>query len=326
VTRTLAFLIRFQSLFGLIAVYLVSVWASPINRQGQNVFLGADNQLNIVRFASENGIIAVGLTLVILTGGIDLSVGSVLALCGVTAAMGLMKLGLSAPAAIALALAVGALAGTISGVVTTGLRLQSFVTTLAMMTVARGLATLLTQGTAVPLAYGAAQAPPVFKSMFAGQLHLGGVEVPVQILYFLVVGITAAVVLQRTSFGRRVYAVGSSEHAARLSGVAVSRVKVIVFAVLGLLVGLASLLHIAQGNQGSPIDGDGYELDAIAAVVVGGTSLSGGAGSVLGSMTGALILSILNNILQLKNYPSDVQMIAKGVIIVLAVVLQRSRR
>jgi len=133
-------------------------------------------------------------------------------------------------------------------------------------------------------------------------------------------------VLQRSTFGRHVYAVGSSESAARLSGVAVDRVKILVFGISGLLAGTAALLHTALVNQGSHIEGQGFELNAIAAVVIGGTSLAGGSGTVLGSMIGALILSILDNILGLRNIPAEYQMILKGVIIVFAVLLQRRRR
>ena len=141
--------------------------------------------------------------------------------------------------------------------------------------------------------------------------------------YFLGVGLVAAFALRRTGFGRHVYAVGGNATAARLSGVNVNRVKLIVFLVSGLLAGLAALLHSALVNQGSHIDGNGYELNAIAAVVIGGTSLAGGVGTVFGSMIGALTLSVLDNILGLRNIESEYQAILKGVIIVLAVVLQR---
>jgi ribose transport system permease protein len=318
------YLLRFQSFFGLFAIVVLSVILSPV-RDGSNVFLSPGNLLNVARFAAENGIIAVGMTLVILTGGIDLSVGAVLALCAVGAATGMMKLDYETAPAACVALGIGALAGLMNGLVTTRLRIQSFITTLAMMSAARGVASLWAGGNAVPLAYGPRNAPPLFKAAFAGELSLGGFGVPVQILYFLAVGALVSVLLQRTAFGRHVYAVGSSESAARLSGVPVDRVKVTVFAISGALAGLAALLHAALVNQGSHIDGQGYELNAIAAVVIGGTSLAGGAGTVLGSMVGALILSILDNILGLRNIPSEYQLILKGVIIVFAVVLQRRR-
>jgi ribose transport system permease protein len=323
----IAFLLRFQSLFGLIAVFSLSVIQSPINRKGENIFLAPDNLLNVLRFASENGIIAIGMTLVILTGGIDLSVGAVLALCAVGAASALVKMGAGTLGTVLLVLGIGSLAGLMNGLVTTQLRIQSFITTLAMLSVARGIASLWSGGYAIPLAFGAAagQAPPSFKSIFAGELHLGTLDVPVQILYFIGVGALISWILQRTMFGRHVYAVGSNEVATRLCGVSVNRIKVIVFALAGLFSGLAALLHAALVNQGSHIDGSGYELNAIAAVVIGGTSLTGGSGTVVGSMIGALILSILDNILGLRNIQSEYQMILKGIIIVFAVVLQRRR-
>lgn len=317
----------FQSFFGLIALFILAVAQSPI-RNGQNVFLQPSNQLNILRFASENGIIAIGMTLVILTGGIDLSVGALLALCAVGAATALMTWDQGTLMTVLLVLAIGGAAGLVNGVVTTRLQIQSFITTLAMLSVARGVASLWSRGYAIPLAFGDSpgQAPPGFKMLFAGELPLPGLSIPVQILYFIGVGALVGWILHRTRFGRHVYAVGSNEDATRLSGVPVNRIKVTVFVVSGLLAGLAALLHAALVNQGSHIDGSGYELNAIAAVVIGGTSLAGGSGTVLGSMVGALILSILDNILGLRNIPSEYQMILKGVIIVLAVVLQRQRR
>jgi len=315
---------RFQSFFGLAAILILSAVESPI-RDGHIVFLNPQNLLNIVRFASENGIIAIGMTLVILTGGIDLSVGAVLALCAVGTAACLMRYGLNAPETIVLMLGLGLCVGAVNGLVTTKFKVQSFIATLAMMSVARGAASLWSGGYAIPLAFGAApgEAPPLFKSLFAGQVGVLGTEIPAPLFFFVAVGLLASTLLRRTSFGRHVYAVGGNETAARLSGVPPDRVKVVVFAVSGLLAGLAALLHASLVDQGSHIDGSGYELNAIAAVVIGGTSLSGGVGTVLGSMIGALILSILDNILGLRNIASEYQMILKGVIIVLAVVLQR---
>ena len=152
-----------------------------------------------------------------------------------------------------------------------------------------------------------------------------GLGIPAQLFYFVGAGAVATFVLNRTGFGRHVYAVGGNAAAARLSGVAVTRVQITVFAVSGFLAGLAALLHAALVEQGSHIDGSGYELNAIAAVVIGGTSLSGGVGTVVGTMIGALILSILDNILGLRNVQSEYQAILKGIIIVLAVIVQRKR-
>ena len=325
--RTLDTLLRFQSVFGLIAILVLAAILSPV-RNGGNVFLEPRNLLNIVRFASENGIIAIGMTLVILTGGIDLSVGAVLALCAVGAAACMTQYGLGTAETVLAVLLLGGLVGVINGLVTTKFNIQSFITTLAMLGVARGIASLWSGGYAIPLAFGEGEglAPTSFKSTFAGQVNVLGLEVPAPVFYFLAVGLIVSFLLRRTGFGRHVYAVGGNETAARLSGVNVDRVKVTVFAASGLLAGLAALLHAALVNQGSHIDGSGYELNAIAAVVIGGTSLAGGIGTVVGSMIGALTLSILDNILGLRNVQSEYQAILKGVIIVLAVIIQRRRR
>ncbi|MGH2535248.1 MAG: ABC transporter permease [Thermomicrobiales bacterium] len=325
--RAWSILLRFQSLFGLITILVVSAILSP-ERNGENVFLEPRNLLNIVRFASENGIIAIGMTLVILTGGIDLSVGAVMALCAVGAAAAMMRYELGLVPTILLVLGVGALVGVLNGLVTTRFHIQSFIATLAMLGAARGVASLWSDGYAIPLAFGDGPdlAPPRFKAMFGGEVGLLGLDVPVPVFYFIGVGLIATLLLKRTGFGRHVYAVGGNETAARLSGVRVDRVKVIVFGVSGLLAGMAALLHAALVNQGSHIDGNGYELNAIAAVVIGGTSLAGGVGTIAGSMIGALTLGILDNILGLRNIQSEYQAILKGLIIVIAVVLQRQRR
>jgi ribose transport system permease protein len=319
--------LRFQSYFGLIAILILSTLVSPV-RDGRNIFLDPNNLLNIVRFASENGIIAIGMTLVILIGGIDLSVGAVMALCAVGAASFMMREGLGTLPTVVLVLSIGALAGMTNGLVTTRFNIQSFIVTLAMLSIARGLASLWSGGYAIPLAFGmdVGLAPQSFKNLFAGSVAIGSINIPVQIFYFLGVGLIASLALKRTAFGRHVYAVGGNETASRLSGVNVNRVKTIVFTISGLLAGLAALLHAALVNQGSHIDGSGYELNAIAAVVIGGTSLAGGVGTVVGSMVGAVILSILDNILGLRNIPSEYQMILKGVLIVGAVLVQRRKR
>ena len=324
--KTGRFLMRFQSLFGLAAILVLSAILSPV-RDGRPVFLAPDNLLDIVRFASENGIIAVGMTLVILTGGIDLSVGAVLALCAVGTATCLTRYHLGTGPTALLMLALGALVGLVNGAVTTRLKVQSFITTLAMMSAARGVASLWCGGSAIPLAFGAdpGDAPPLFKSLFAGEVSVLGLAIPAPVFYFLGVGLLASLLLGRSVFGRYVYAVGSNAEASRLSGIGVGRVQTGVFVLSGLLAGLASLLHTALVSQGSHIDGSGYELNAIAAVVIGGTSLAGGSGTIAGSMVGALTLGVLDNILGLRDVQSEYQAILKGVIIVLAVIVQRRR-
>ena len=300
--------------------------ASP-QRDGSIVFLQPGNLLNIVRFASVNGIIAIGMTMVILIGGIDLSVGAVMALGAVVAAKGLMQLGLETIPAVALTLAVTGTVGLVNGWVTARFNLQSFITTLAMLSVARGIASLFAGGYAIPLAFGdrADAAPASFKALFGGTVEILGLDVPAAMFYFIGVGILATLLLNHTGFGRHVYAIGGNKTAARLSGVNVKRVTILVFGLCSLLAGLASLLHAALVSQGSHVDGSGYEFNAIAAVVIGGTLLSGGVGTVVGTMIGAVILSILDNILGLNNVPSEYQLILKGVIIVAAVAIQRQQ-
>jgi ribose transport system permease protein len=325
-TRFWNVVLRFQSYFGLILILILASLVAPV-RNGHNIFLDPNNLFNIVRFASENGIIAIGMTMVILIGGIDLSVGAVLALCAVAAASFMMRSGFGTAVTVVLVLMIGSACGLVNGSIIAKLGIQPFIVTLAMLTTARGIASLWSGGYAIPLAFGvvAGVAPQSFKSMFAGEVTVLGLTIPTQIFFFLLVGAVATVVLKRTPFGRHVYAVGGNITAARLSGVNVTRITMIVFTISGFLAGLAALLHAALVNQGSHIDGNGYELNAIAAVVIGGTSLAGGSGTVIGSMVGALILSILDNILGLRNIPSEYQLILKGVLILVAVLIQRRR-
>lgn len=320
-------LLKMQPFAYLLVALILAAIFSP-TREGKNLFLDPRNLLNIVRFASENGVIAIGMTLVILTAGIDLSVGALLALCGVATAACLANYHLSALPTALLVLLLGSILGTINGAVSTRLRLPSFIATLAMLSIARGVASLWSGGYAIPLAFGSGegQVPPAFKAFFGGEIPFLGLTIPTPVFIFLAAGALAGFTLHRSIFGRYVYAVGGSEAAARYSGVPTDSVKVWVFTISGLCAALASLMHTALVNQGSHIDGNGFELQAIAAAVIGGTSLSGGTGTILGTMVGALVLSILDNILGLRNISSEYQAILKGVIIVLAVVLQRRQK
>lgn len=321
------FVLHFQSYFALILILVAAALLSP-ERRGENVFLNSGNLLNIIRFASENGIIAIGMTLVIITGGIDLSVGAVLALCAVASAISMMQYDLGLVLTLVMVLGIGTLVGLINGVITTKLRLQSFITTLAVLSIARGVASLWADGYAIPISYGDGEglAPPIYRTLFAGSVDIGEFRIPVQVFYFLGIAIIASLVLGHTRFGRHIYAVGGNDTAARLSGINTNRIRIAVFAITGFLVGVAALLHSALVSQGSHIDGNGYELNAIAAVVIGGTSLMGGVGTIGGTVIGALILQVLDNILGLRNVQSEYQAILKGAIIVIAVVLQRQRR
>jgi len=256
---------------------------------------------------------------VILAGGIDLSVGSVLAFAATLSSVTLMRGGYSTPETVLAVLVAGLLIGAVNGVVITKGRIQSFIVTLAMMSAARGLARLVSGGSGVEIGYGEGGAPGSF-ALIGGKL---GALAPVPALIFLATVAVAWVILNKTRFGRYVHAIGSNETASRLSGVSVNWVKFGVFSICGLLAALAGIIHSAQLEQGNPNDGVAYELDAIAAVVIGGTSLSGGTGTVVGTLAGTLIIGIINNILGLNNVDANVQLLLKGVIIVGAVLLQR---
>jgi ribose transport system permease protein len=309
---------RLKTFVGLIAVFALACVFSPA-RRGEVIFLDIGNLTDILRQVSEKGIIAVGMTFVILAGGIDLSVGSSLAFAATLSSVMLMRGGHGTPATVIAVLAAGLLIGAVNAAVITKGRIQSFIVTLAMMSAARGLARLVSGGSGVEIGYGAGGAPQSFASLGG---KIGGFA-PVPALTFLATVAVAWVVLNKTRFGRYVHAVGSNETASRLSGVSVDWVKFGAFSICSLLASLAGIIHCAQLEQGNPNDGVAYELDAIAAVVIGGTPLSGGVGTVIGTLAGTLIIGIVNNILGLNNVDANVQLLLKGVIIVGAVLLQK---
>jgi ribose transport system permease protein len=316
-------LFRFQSLFGLALVLVAAVVFSP-SHDGDLVFLSSENLFNVVRAIAEIGIIAIGMTFVILIGGIDLSVGAVLGLAAVGSAVLLVNDGFGVLPAVLVVLAAGLVFGLLQGVASAVFGIQAFIVTLAGLQVARGLARIWSGGQGVAIAYGdgPGEAPVAFSLL--GERTFNGL-VPIPAVIFAVVAVAAVAFLRTSAFARHVYAIGGNEKAARLSGVAVTRVKVLVYGVSGLLAALAGIIHAGQLNQGSPNDGSGYELDAIAAVVIGGTALSGGRGSVSGTVAGALLLGVLNNILALNSVDPNVQLLIKGLVIVVAAGLQRLR-
>jgi ribose transport system permease protein len=316
-------LFRFQSLFGLVLVLVAAVVFSP-SHDGDLVFLSSENLFKVVRAIAEIGIIAIGMTFVILIGGIDLSVGAVLGLAAVGSAVLLVNDGFGVLPAVLVVLAAGLVFGLLQGVASAVFGIQAFIVTLAGLQVARGLARIWSGGQGVAIAYGdgPGEAPVAFSLL--GERTFNGL-VPIPAVIFAVVAVAAIVFLRTSAFARHVYAIGGNEKAARLSGVAVTRVKVLVYGLSGLLAALAGIIHAGQLNQGSPNDGSGYELDAIAAVVIGGTALSGGRGSVSGTVAGALLLGVLNNILALNSVDPNVQLLIKGLVIVVAAGLQRLR-
>jgi ribose/xylose/arabinose/galactoside ABC-type transport system permease subunit len=289
-----------------VAIVLESIVFAIIAPQ----FLSVPNLVNVALSIAITGILAVGMTAVILTGGIDLSVGSVAALAGVVAAL-VAATDVSGSVALAslAALGVGLAVGVFNGVMVAWFRVPPFVTTLAMLTICRGLAFVLTGGRAIgnlPTGFG-----------LFGREHVLGVPVPV--ILMLVVFAAGWFVLRRMTFGRYVYAVGGNREAAFLAGVNVKGVTMLVYILNGLLVGLAGLVLASRLGAGVPNAGIQYELDVIAAVVVGGTSLNGGRGSVIATLWGAVFIGVLNNGLNLAGIDPYMQRIALGAVILLAV-------
>ena len=302
---------RFGTLLGLIGLSAV-LWALTPH------FLTVANLLNIAQQTSINAIVAVGMTYVIISGGIDLSVGSIVALSGVTLGVALQS-GAALPVALAIALFVGGACGLVNGIIISWGGLPPFIVTLGMMSIARGAALLFTEGRPV------SGFEPDFRSLATG--HAG--PVPAPIVVTLVVYLFAHVVLTRTTFGRYVYAIGGNEEATRLSGVSVRLHKSLIYAASGLVSAIAAILLTARLNSAQPIAGMMYELDAIAATVIGGTSLVGGEGTLAGTLIGALIMGVLRNGLNLLGVSSFLQQIVIGAVIIAAVlidtVLKRQR-
>ena len=316
----LALIVRFQSLIGLVLVAIGGVVFSP-RRHGVILFLAPDNMANIVRAVSETGIISIGMTFVIITAGIDLSVGAVLGLSSVVTATMMISGGFGLIPTLLAVLAMGVAFGAMQGAIAVRFRLEPFIITLAGLQAARGLALVVSGNEYINIAYGDGPglAPPVFAIL--GERLFDNV-VPVATIVFVAFAAIATIVLNTTRFGRYVFAVGGNERAARLSGVPVSAVKIAVYAITGFSAALAGIVHAGQFNFGSANDGTGYELTAIAAVVIGGTSLFGGSGSMVGTVAGTVMLGALANVLQLNNITPALQLLATAAIIVLAAVLQ----
>ncbi len=278
-------------------------------------FLTVSNLLNIARQVSINAIIAAGMTFVILTGGIDLSVGSVLALSGAIIA-GLLAAGRPVLVGIAAGLAGGALLGLVNGLVIAKGRVQPFIATLAMLTIARGATLVYTDGRPIT------GLPDAFVYLGAGEIG----RVPVPVVLMAAVFVLLYIVLTQTVLGRYVYAIGGNEEAARLSGVNVPFYKALVYAISGTLAAISAVILTARLNSAQPTAGAAFELDAIAAVVLGGTTLAGGEGGLGGTLLGAFIIGVLNNGLNLLDVSSFYQQVVKGIVILLAVLLDRRLR
>jgi ribose transport system permease protein len=294
---------QFGTLIGLVALSAV-LWALTPH------FLTVANMLNVAQQTSINAIVAVGMTFVILSGGIDLSVGSIVALSGVVLGTALQA-GQPLPIALLLALTVGAGCGIVNGVLVSWGGLPPFIVTLGMMSIARGAALLYTEGRPV------SGFDEGFRSIATGQVAM----IPSSVGLMIVVYAIAHVALTRTTFGRYVYAIGGNEEAARLSGVRVRFHKTLIYGVAGLMSAVAAVILTARLNSAQPIAGMMYELDAIAATVIGGTSLMGGEGTLVGTLVGALIMGVLRNGLNLLGVSSFLQQIVIGGVIVGAVLV-----
>jgi len=313
---------KLQSVIGLAGIVILAILLSPTTPDGANVFLQLGNLTDILRQISVIGIIALAMTFVILTAGIDLSVGSTLALSTSVMALCLTAwhpavgmVGHILLSAFAAALVCGAI-GLVNGAVISVAGIQPFIVTLATMIGVRGLAKWMTGNANIDIGFGTDDA-----AVFAAFAR----EKATVIATFAILACLFWLCLSKTVFGRYVRAIGDNEQAGLYTGLPVRRIKAYVYTLCGLLAGVSGILYTGENHQGNPNAGVGYELDAIAAVVVGGTSLSGGKGSISGTIVGTLILGVLTNMLRLKNVDSNVEMMLKAAIIVIAVALQRTR-
>lgn len=302
--RMSGYLRTYAALAALVLLVIVATLAS-------DRFLQVQNVLNVLRQISIVGVLALGMTFVIITAGIDLSVGAMMAVVVVYTADTVQTAGILP--AVAVALAMGSFLGLINGLGVTLGKVQPFIMTLGMLAFAKGMALIFTQG----------QPIPITNTQF---LQLGNgrtLGVPNPAIVFVALAVLCWLVLKHSVFGRSVYAVGSNEEAARLSGIPVQRVQCSVYVIAGLMSGIAGLLYASQLGVGTPVAGDGAELSAIAATVVGGTSLFGGIGTVGGTFIGAAILGVLSNVLNLVGVSPFAQNLFRGALIVAAVMLQR---
>ncbi len=308
-----------QKLFAfssLILLILVFSFASPN-------FFQADNLIAIMLATAVNGVLAVGVSFIIITGGIDLSVGTMMTFCSVMAAQVVVNLHMPVPLGIVAAIVTGMTCGFFSGLLVAKLKIPPFIATLGMNMLTKGLSLIMAQSK--PIYFTDA---PSFSQISMGTLFgfMEGFQVPNAVIIFFLVAVLASVALNKTAFGRYTFAIGSNEEAVRLSGVNTDRWKITDYIVSGAVCGIAGILIASRLNSAQPALGQGYELDAIAAVVIGGTSLSGGEGTILGTIIGAFIMSVLTNGLRILSVPQEWQIVTTGVIIVFAVYLDILRR
>ena len=306
-TGNLAKLKTMGMLWALIVICVIAAIISP-------QFLKASNIVNVIRLVSINGIIAMGMTFVVLTGGVDLSVGAIVGVVAVSVAM-LFQRNVPIALAVAVGLVIGAVLGAINGLGVTKGKLAPFIMTLGSLTALQGVSLYLANGS-----------PQNWRDTgidfkFLGQGTLLGIPVPVYI--FAVVFLISLYVLKYTEFGRNVHAVGDSREAARMSVIKTKNVEALCFVITGFLSALSSIILISRLSVGEPTAGDGYELDALAMVYIGGCSTSGGSGSVVGTLIGAILLSVISNVLNLLGVSPFIQKVVKGLIIIGAVLLEK---
>ena len=302
-------LVKYKSLVGLVLLIAVVSMLNP-------AFLSVKNILNILRQTSVNAIIAAGMTFVILTGGIDLSVGSILGLSGAVCAS-LLVSGKGIFVGVIAALLVGALVGFMNGFVISKGKLQPFIATLASMTVLKGLTLVFTDGK--PITLGSNELAKSFGQIGGGTIF----GIPTPAIIMILVFILCYYILQNTKTGRYTYALGSNEEATKLSGINTDKIKIWVYTISGILSAVAGIIITSRLYSAQPTAGSGYELDAIAAVVLGGTKLAGGKGKISGTIIGALIIGVLSNALNILDVSSYYQMMVKGIVILIAVLLDR---
>ena len=307
--------IYFKENLGIIVAFLVLCVFLSVFPKTSGSFFTRQNIFNVLRQISTNRFLACGMTMVIILGGIDLSVGSIIALSGCISAGCVARYNLPLPIALLMGLLVGLLVGMFNGAVISKTTIPAFIVTLATMNIAKGLAYVYTGGSPVRV---------VTKEwQFLGAGYVGIFPTPVVIL--VIVLIITAIIMNKTKMGRHMYAVGGNQQAAEFSGIKVEKVKFFVHAFSGLMAGLAGIVLASRMYSGQPTAGDGAEMDAIAAVVVGGTSMAGGSGKIGGTIIGGLIIGVLNNGLNLLNVNSFWQYVVKGVVILLAVFLDYFR-
>ena len=299
---------KYKSLIGLVLLCIVITIVTPN-------FLSVSNITNVFTQVSVNAIIAIGMTFVILTGGIDLSVGSTLAISGAVGASIVKSTG-NVFLAIIVAAVIGIAVGLINGLLVSKGKLQAFIVTLATMTIFRGATLVFTDGTPI------SKLPEAFVKIGNGKLGF----MPIPVIITIIIAIIAVYALSQTRFGRYLYALGGNEDASRLSGINTDKIKTLVYVVSGFASAIAGVIITSRIGSASPNAGTGFELDAIAAVVIGGASLAGGEGTITGTSIGALIIGGLNNGLNLMNVSPFYQSIVKGLVILIAVLLDKKSR